>query len=307
MDVEWALARVARQQHGLITRRQALEAGVSAAGIHTRLARGDWLPARRGVYAVAGVRPSPEQGSLAVCLAVGAGCWVSHGSAAALWGLDVPVATSIEVVTLPARRVHLDGVTQHRSQQLPLADLSRCRLAPVTSAPRTLVDCVPRLGSRHLARAVDDALRRKLFTLAELAQCAGRLDHGRGRRRIVPLRPVLADRLPGYDPGGSQRELDVVGVLVRGGLPVPRQQYPVSVGGRHRFLDYAYPDEMVGLEFDGFAEHGLIRTTFDDDRLRGNDLAVAGWLMLHFTSNSPAGHIVRRTAEALVRRQRHSA
>jgi very-short-patch-repair endonuclease len=79
------------------------------------------------------------------------------------------------------------------------------------------------------------------------------------------------------------------------------------MGERDRFLDFAYPDEMVGLEFDGFAEHGLIRTTFDDDRLRGNDLAVLGWLMLHFTSNSSPEHIVARTSEALALRRRRPA
>ena len=307
MGIETSLAGFARQQHGLISRRQALEAGLSSGGIQTRLRRGDWRPARRGVYAIAGVRPSPEQAALAVCLAVGDGCWVSHRSASAMWGLRVPTSTGIEVVTLPGQRVHLDGVIQHRSSVLPLADLTHLRLAPITSPARTLVDCVPHLSGRRLSLAVDDALRRRLLTLVDLSQCAGRLDHGRGRRRIVPLRKVLAERLPGYDPGGSQRELDVVGVLVRGGLQVPVQQHRVTVGGRDRFLDYAYPDEMVGLEFDGFAEHGLIRTTFDDDRLRGNDLAVAGWLMLHFTSRSSAEHVLTRTAEALALRQRHPA
>lgn len=117
----------------------------------------------------------------------------------------------------------------------------------------------------------------------------------------------MADRLPGYDPGGSRRELEVLDVLRRGGLPAPVQQYEVVVGGRRRFLDYAYPDERVGLEFDGFAEHGMVRSTFDDDRVRGNDLAVAGWLMLHFTSRSSPAHVIERMAEALSLRRRQPA
>lgn len=79
------------------------------------------------------------------------------------------------------------------------------------------------------------------------------------------------------------------------------------VGGRRRLLDYAYPEALVGLEWDGFAEHGKIRSTFDDDRLRGNDLALAGWLMLHFTSRTPAAHIVQRTLATLAQRQCRSA
>lgn len=303
MELEAALAQMARCQLGLVTRRQALAAGLSLRGIRTRLARGDWLLVRRSVYALAGVRPTFEQAALAACLAVGNGCWASHRTAAALWELGLPTGPTIEVLTLPSQRVRLDGISQHRTIHLPMADLTRHCFVPVTSVARTVVDCLPHLTGRRLARVVDDALRRKLLTVAELAACTGRLDHG-GGRTLVPMRGVLADRLPGYDPGANDRELGVVGVLLRGGLAAPVQQYRVVVDGRERFLDFAYPDEKVGLEFDGFAEHERIRSTFDDDRLRGNDLAVAGWLMLHFTSNSTPSHIVDRTAQALALRQR---
>lgn len=306
MDVEADLAQLHRSQHGLITRRQAMAVGQSPMGIRTRLSRGDWLTVRRSVYALSGVRPTLEQAALATCLAVGCACWASHRTAAALWGLRVPTREVIEVLTHESRRVRLVGVDQHRTVQLPRADLTRTRLVPSTSVARTLVDCAPHMSRRSLSRAVDDALRRDLLTIAGLAFCVGRLDHG-GGRTLLPLRAVLGDRLPGYDPGANDRELGVLGILVRAGLAVPVQQHRVVIGGRERFIDYAYPDELVGLEFDGFAEHGRIRSTFDDDRLRGNDLAVAGWLMLHFTTNSPTSHIVARTAQALARRQRQSA
>jgi hypothetical protein len=306
MDVEDAVAAVQRAQHGLITWDQALAAGVSPSGIRTRLARGDWVTVRRGVYRLAGVRPSFEHVVMAACLAVGDACWASGRTAARLWGLDVPAPVTVEVLTPPGVRVRLGGVTQHRSSELFTADVTRHRLVPVTSVARTLVDAATQLPGRRLGEAVDDALRRGLLDLDELAACVDRLDRG-GRRLIVPLRRVLADRLLGYDPGGSRRELDVLGVLRRGGLPAPVQQFEVVVGGRRRVLDYAYPDERVGLEFDGFAEHGLLRSTFDDDRVRGNDLAVAGWLVLHFTSKSAPGHVVERTAEALSLRRRRPA
>lgn len=302
MDTEAVVADWQRQQCGLLTRAQALEAGLTRSMIARRTDRGDWFALRRGVYCLAGAASSLEQAALAVCLAVGDGCWVSGRTAGRLWGLDVPAPPSIEVLTMPSVRVRLHGVNQHRSERLPLADLTRHGHVPVTTVARTLLDCVPHLRGDRLARAVDDALRRRLVTIADLAAGAGRLDQGTGRRRIVPFRRVLADRLPGYDPGGSHRELDVVGILVAGGLPVPECQHKVVVGGRARFLDLAYSQEMVGLEFDGFAEHGLIRSTFDDDRLRGNDLAVAGWLMLHFTSKSTPAHIVKRTRRALALR-----
>lgn len=276
---------------------------MTTSAVATRLDQGSWVIVRRGVYGLAGVRPSSEQAVLAVILAAGSVVWASGRTAARLWGLSVPPPSCIDLLTLPSQRVRFEGVAQHRSLYLPTADLTRSGLIPVTSVARTLVDCVPYLPGKRLGWAVDEACRQRQLTIAELTACVGRLDRG-GRRRIAPLRPVLADRLPGYGAAESRRELEVVGILVRGGLPVPEQQHEVVVGGRSRYLDYAYLDELVGLEFDGFAEHGLIRSTFDDDRLRGNDLAVAGWLMLHFTSNSTAAHIVERTAQALALRRR---
>lgn len=306
MDVEDAVAAVQRAQLGFITMEQAGAAGLTPAGVRSRVERGEWVTVRRGVYRLAGVRPSFESVVLAVCLAVGDACWASGRTAARLWGLDVPAPATVEVLTPPGVRVRLGGVTQHRSGELYTADVTRHRFVPVTSVARTLVDAAAHLPGRRLGEAVDDALRRGLLDLDELAACVDRLDHG-GRRLIVPLRRALADRLPGYDAGGSRRELDVLAVLRRGGLPAPVQQYDVVVGGRRRFLDYAYPDERVGLEFDGFAEHGLLRSTFDDDRVRGNDLAVAGWLVLHFTSKSSPAHVVERTGEALSLRRRRPA
>lgn len=302
MGIDAELARFARHQHGLITLPQALAAGLSLSGIRTRRARGEWRLVRRSVYALAGVQPSRDQVALAVCLAAGEGCWSSHRTAAALWDLTVPPPDHIEVVTLPEKRLRLQGVAHHRSSWLPLADLTQRRLVPLTSVARTLVDCMPHLPGRRLAGTVDDALRRQLVTAAELAACAARLDRG-GGRRLLPLRAVLADRRGSYHPGGSQRELDVAAILVAAGLHPPVPQYRVVVGGRERFIDHAYPDELVGLEFDGFAHHGLIRSTFDDDRQRGNDLTVAGWLMLHFTSNSTPAHIVGSTRQALALRR----
>jgi hypothetical protein len=113
------------------------------------------------------------------------------------------------------------------------------------------------------------------------------------------MRPVLADR---HDAGGSERELDVLRTLRRAGAPLPVQQHPVIVAGRRRYLDYAYPEAKVYLEFLGFSEHGLIRSTFDDDTEREAELALLGWLGLGFTSNTRPADLVDRVRRALAAR-----
>lgn len=108
---------------------------------------------------------------------------------------------------------------------------------------------------------VDDALRRKLVRLSDLRACHERIATGPGRRATVAMRAVLAERQPGYDPGGSDRELWVRKVLVAAGLPPPVQQYRVWVGSRWFDLDLAYPAKLVGLEFDGWDTHGTFTST----------------------------------------------
>jgi very-short-patch-repair endonuclease len=151
---------------------------------------------------------------------------------------------------------------------------------------------------------VDDALRRKLLQIPDLFACVDRLPPV-GRRRLVGIREVLAERVPGYRPTANDWERWLARVLQGAGLPAPVRQFRVDVSGRRRFLDFAYPTERIGIEFDGFGEHGLLRSTFDDDRVRDNHLRLAGWLVLHFTSRSSARDIGETVDRAL--RQRRSA
>ena len=66
------------------------------------------------------------------------------------------------------------------------------------------------------------------------------------------------------------------------GLPDPRVNYRVQVGGRRRYLDLAWPDAKVAVEFDGFVPHST-RRVFDDDRARQNDLVADGWTVFRVT------------------------
>jgi very-short-patch-repair endonuclease len=304
MEAEQELARWAQHQHGLVTRAQARAAGLSARQVAGRLERGRWQLVRRGVYAGGWVPPSWEQAVLAVVLAVGQPCAASAATAARLWGLAVPRAEGIDVLTLSCRRVRLDGVRQHRVDGYVLSDVTVQVRIPVTTVARTLVDCAPAMSAEGLGRALDDALRRRLLRLEDVAACVERLPTV-GRRRLTGIRRVLSDRLPEHHLSANDWERRLVTVLRRAGLPQPVPQFRVDVGGRRRYLDIAYPEQRVGIEFDGFAEHGLLRSTFDDDRARDNALRLAGWLVLHFTSRSTPAEIAETTARAL--RTRRSA
>ncbi len=78
-------------------------------------------------------------------------------------------------------------------------------------------------------------------------------------------------------------------IIVAAGLPPPVPQHVVHVAGRRYRLDFAYPDQLVALEGDGFEFHSDLEQ-FDRDRARQNDLVLAGWLVLRFSWR----HIVRQ-------------
>jgi hypothetical protein len=295
-----ALWQLARRQLGLLTRAQAIQL-VSNDKFRHLIEAGHLEPMRRGVWRVAGSPPTYEQAVLAAVLAAGSEAWASHLTAARLWGLRVPPPVAIDVLTLPNRRLRLDGVAQHRNQLVVIHDVTVRSAVPVTSVARTLVDCTPWLLGHRLGAAVDDARRRGLIDLADLEAAHAAVDEGRrtGRHLVRPMRPVLADR---HEAGGSGRELDVLRVLRRAGMPEPVQQHPIVVAGRQRYLDYAYPEARVYLEFLGFAEHGLIRSTFDDDADREGELALLGWLGLPLTSNTRDDDVVDRVRRALAAR-----
>jgi very-short-patch-repair endonuclease len=282
--------QIACRQHALITSDQALAAGLSPSQIRRRLRSGEWVVARPRVYALGGAPPTWTQAVAAVALSAQPGAWISHRTAAVLWALPGVDGDVIEVVTGPDRRVRLDGVRGHRSGALFTADLTRRHGIPLTSPARTLVDLSSVLSEHRLGAALDHALRARLLRLETLSRCVARLGEAPGRR-LTPIQTLLAERVPGYDPGDSDLETRVLRVLVAAGLPAPVQQHRIRIGGRTIRIDLAYPDRRLAIELDGWENHGT-RTAFDDDRARANLLVAHGWRLVRFTSRSTDAEIV---------------
>jgi len=278
MDAVHALMR---RQHGLITRAQALACGLTPRQIERLLSSGRWWPVRPEIYALAGTPATWEQSVLAAVYAGGADVFASHATAARLRSLKHVVERGLEVVSPLGRHKRLDGVIGHRSGALFDADKTTYRGIPVTTVGRTLVDISGRLTDRQLAKAVDDALRRDILRLEDLRQTAGRLGTapGRSMRRV---HHVLALRIPGYDPLDSGYETRVLRVLTSAGLPVPRQQYPITLDGQLVHLDLAYPEARLAIELDSWEWHRT-RSAFDDDRWRDTSLVKRRWLTLRLT------------------------
>lgn len=290
MHIDGALAGLARRQHGLISTGQAAALGVDRRALWRRGKTGALDHIRRGVWRIAGAPRTWEQHALAAVLAGGPDTVLSHGAAARLWGLEPFTRAPVEVCEARPRSSSLDGVRSHHSVVFD-EDRSLHRGIPITSPARTLIDLAGRLSTAALGRLVDEAVRRDLLTIEDLARCAERLRPAPGRpmRRV---RAVLAVRLGGFGVGESPLE-DRIGRLLqhRARLDGLVRQFPVHLGGRRFRLDFAQPELLIAHEVDGWKYHGS-RSAFSADRERANRLIAAGWTVLRYTADMSDHEIV---------------
>jgi hypothetical protein len=217
--------------------------------------------------------------------------WLSHLSALAAYGFsEFPAPEKIDLVGVGAQ-TRMPGVAGHRTLWLPESDRATKMFVPMTTPERTFIDSCGQLQERLLDKAGDDALRRKLMTLPRLVRTLEQTPCS-GRRKSAPMRLFLAKRVRSFDPGGSDRELDVRRIIERAGYPLPVQQHRVRVEGRTYFIDHAWPDSLHGIEFEGFDPHGKLWTPFHYDRERLRRLTRAGWTIYPVTSQTTANEIL---------------
>src|SRR5436305_10417263 len=87
MPADARIEAIAERQHGRVSRKQLLDAGVSGAAIGRRLRNGRLRPVHAGVYALPGTEEVPLGVESAALLACGEEAVLSHHSAVTLWGM----------------------------------------------------------------------------------------------------------------------------------------------------------------------------------------------------------------------------
>lgn len=282
-----AIAAVTSAQHGLIAVRQLAEVRVSRIQYRRARDKGVFTHYRHGVLHVAGAPTTPWTPLMAACLAAGPQAAASHLSAAEVLESEVLVPNGLEITTFGRRTLELDGVRHHQTMAFAGHDITVRHGIPVTSPARTALDLAAMVGMGLLARTMDDFNRRRLCTVEDYLEVLERLG-GRGRRGTEIFRLLAEERV-----GRSAEDSDWARRLVRdleamGLLAGSVEQYLVTVGKRVFVLDRAWPDHRVGLEFDGFDSHSLVRTDHDNDRERDLLLESIGWRIHRATSRTRA-------------------
>lgn len=278
------LARIARRQYGVFSTAQALAVGMTIAQIRTKLRRGDWYRVARNVFAVAGVPESDRARLWAVWLSIGPPMWFTGtagctlkllfkgsfsvferqiGESAGLWNLEpLPGLTRVDVAVPEGRQAAgRPGVRLRRCRE-PRATSWRNGL-PVLALPDVLLDCAASLSDPATMSLVQETLRQRSCTDADI-----RAGMGRGRTGSARMRRVLAVVGDGAD---SHWERRLAALCRTAGLPPPTRPTLIAPSGHRLRPDLYWPGLVV--EVDGWSSHrGSV--AFLEDRRRQNELVL---------------------------------
>jgi very-short-patch-repair endonuclease len=266
-----------RAQHALITRAEARGLGVTARQEGALVATGEWERLAGGVIRLAGSPRTPEQDLLAACLAGGPTAVASHQSAAWLWELGpVPDRHAITIARTATSGARL--VEVHRPRDYPAHALVR-RGIPCTNPLRALVDLAAVWPPPELDDAVDQALARKVVTVAGIEAEVGRLSQ-RGRLGAGRMREALHRRGLIGAPHPSVLESRALRLLRQHGIVPMGVEVRAGPDGRYRVDILLVPG--VVMELDGFAYHSDPEQMAEDKRRRTR-IRLEGTVVLEYT------------------------
>jgi hypothetical protein len=236
-------------QHGVLTRAQALNAGITDKAIVARLRTGRWQRLQRGVYAAFSGEPPRPALIWAAVLRGGPDAVLSHQTAAELSGLSVPPEALIHLTVPSAAPVdRIPGVVLHYSGRLaqtrhPVLEPARTRIE------ETVLD----LG--QATRALDQALGWVFLACGSRKTTAERIAAAMALRPRVRWRADLAMALDVAREGAhSLLEFRYANRVERPhGFPAGVRQHQVQRGGRHQYQDVLYEAYGVVVELDGRA------------------------------------------------------
>jgi hypothetical protein len=263
-------------QNGVLTRSQALAAGITDKMIATNLKRGRWQRLHPGVYATFSGVPSTDCLLWAAVLRAGPRAVLSHQTAARLWGISGPATAAIHVTVPRGSPVTpAPGLIVHYSQRVTQAR------HPTVTPPRTMVEETA-LDLANAAATAEDAVAWILRFVASRRTTAEHLAVALSRRRRMRWRAEVSHAV---DPANfglhSILEFRFVNRVERPhGLPAGTRQRLARRGRRTQYSDVAYEEYATLVELDGRAAHP--ESSRDLDTRRDNANVADGWVTLRY-------------------------
>ncbi|MEN3609368.1 hypothetical protein AAH979_07470 [Plantactinospora sp. ZYX-F-223] len=287
-----------RRQHGVVSRQQAYDCGLTKAQVEHRIRTGRWRPMAGRVFATFS-GPPPRQAVLwAALLRAGRGAMLSHHTAAELQGLTDQRLGTVHLIVPGERRIRrVPGVVVHL-RTAPEVARHPTRSPPQTRVEETVLDLTQQATS--LDEALGWLVRAVGRRLSPPHRIAGAMRRRAKLRWRAELRAALVDIADGCH---SLLELRYLRYVERAhGLPIGIRQAVRSRSGGRWYDDVHYPRYRLRVELDGRAAHPAERRW--RDARRDNAAAVAGETTLRYgwtdTTDNPCA-VARQIADVLHR------
>ncbi|HXH59319.1 hypothetical protein [Iamia sp.] len=259
--------------------RQVAALGLSRDAWRHRLGGSGWERLAGGVVRRRGAPPTDLQQALAAVLDVGPSTYLSHHSAAALWGLAGFRLAPVHVTTLRPRQTPSSLATVHHPRHLPDPFAAMLDEVPVVRPALLLLQMAPRVHPEKLKRMLDSLWSRRLLSAPSVRAELAPVMH-RGRAGTVAMRELL-DSLPAdYVPPASNLEARFARILADAGLPPMRRQ--VDLGDDVRWcgrVDFLADDLPLVAEVDSGRYHSALTDVAADD-IRRKALESAGFVVV---------------------------
>jgi predicted transcriptional regulator of viral defense system len=268
-DIPPSLLELARGQAGVISRRQAISAGMTRAALEAKIASGRWQKIYRGAYATFSGPAGWTARVWAAVLYAGPGAQLSHETAAELLRLTDERRPLIHVAIPRERRVRpLDGVVIHRSSHIEQGWRFARGIPPHTMVEQTLMDLLDQAANLNDAVGwIAGAFQRNLTNEATLRRAMAARTRLRWRDRLEAAITMAASGT--HSPLEYRYDLDVERAHA---LPSAQKQVPfVKPDGTQGFRDRYYNQYGMIVELDGKRYHDDRR---DHDRRRDNAAAA---------------------------------
>lgn len=218
-----AVTRIAGRQKDLIGTAQLWECGLDKDAVARRV-RAGWLRlVFQGVYSVGSGELPPLALEFGALLSCGKGAFISHRSAALVWGMckSPPPKVEVSVVGLGCRS--RNGMWVHRIKAIDKRELRRHEGLWVSSPARAVLE-VAAVGSRgELVDVIDAGLALRRFTPGDLKLVLAR--HA-GRRGAARLADVMADETT-MAISRSRAEKAMLRLIRDARLPIPEDECAV--------------------------------------------------------------------------------
>jgi very-short-patch-repair endonuclease len=264
---------LARRQHGVVSRAQLLELGMSSEAIRHRLASGRLHRHARGIYAVGRPELSRRGHLMAAVLVCGPRARLSHRSAAELWGILPASARRIEVAVPASVNRRHPRIRVHRQVGLGPGSMRVVDGIRVADPVSTLVDLASLLTPRRLEAAVNEAGQ---LDLVDPERLRAALDAHPARPGLGRLRRML-DRET-FVMTDTELERRVLRLVRGAALPLPETQ--VHLNGYR--VDFFWRELGLVVEADSLRYHRSAAKQAADQR-RDHAHVSVGLTVLRFS------------------------